>query len=148
MYFLASTLQSKNPFVRKLQDEDALKSLWLDRAPVPTDPHALGKRILKNYWDGIDLGIYSRKLFQRQKLEERFLEVSSLADHKELKYRYQKDLFGKVAKITSDAIDWEEEELDDGEGNDQYSEGAEESEFDNENSEFDNHYDEKTYESP
>jgi hypothetical protein len=148
MYFLGSQLQSRNPFVRKFQDEEALRALWVDRNPVPTSAEALGKRVLKDYWEGMDFGLYSRKMFHRQKIEERFLEVSSLADHKELKLRFQKNILGKVNKINGDAIDWEEEEIDDGEGNDQYSEGVEESEYDAENSDYENNYDDKHYESP
>lgn len=148
MYFLTDSLQARNPFLRKFQDEEALSALWLDPSLEEKDPYALGKRLLKDYWNGSDVGIYSRKMFQRKKLEEKFLEVSDLADHKELKARFQKNLLGKVTKINGEAVDWEEEEIDDGEGNDQYSEGVEESEYDNENSDFENNYDDKHYESP
>jgi hypothetical protein len=148
MYFLADSLTCRNPFVRKLQDADALAALWLDRRPQDADPKALGKRLLKDYWAGNDLGIYARKMFQRKKVEEQFAEIADLADHKELKYRLQKNLLGKVNKINGEAIDWEEEEIDDGEGIDQYSDGAEESEYENENSDFENNFDDKHYESP
>lgn len=148
MYFLSSEFHCKNPFLKKLQDTDAMKAIWAERAVGKEDEASLGKRLIKDYFNGNDIGLYARKKFQREKLEERFLNLESHEDHKELKERFQHTVVGKLSKITGNLAGWEEEEAEDVEGNEQYSDGVEETDYDNEQSDDENNFDEATYNSP
>ena len=77
---------------------------------------------------------------KREKIKEKFEAISSGADHKILKEKFQRETIGKLHKIKGGIHEWDEEEEDrTGENaeNEQYSEGVEETDYSNENSEFD-----------
>lgn len=148
MYFLSSEFHCKNPFLKKMQDTEALQAIWMENGRDKLEEGSLGKRLIKDYFSGNDIGLYARKQFQREKLAERFQELKAHEDHKELKERFQTSLVGKLTKITGNLAGWEEEEAEDVDGNDQYSDGAEESDYDNEQSDEENNYEGAEYNSP
>ena len=112
------------------------------------DTASLGKRLLKDYFDGVDVGIYARKAFQvtsserqAQKLLEKFESIETAADFRHLKHAFMKEVVGSVEKLKGGSVEFDEEEEENEEAIDQYSEGVEESDYSNENSEFDHNSD-------
>lgn len=103
MYHSYSHFNSKNPFLKKLEDTEAIKAVYLQTLKPPVLPlthsssaltrdnplvkgklnyskyslahinrqqleaESLGKRLVKDYFDGVDLSIYARCSYQVRK---------------------------------------------------------------------------------
>lgn len=100
---------------------------------MPLEAGSLGKRLLKSYFAGEDLGLLSRMKFQRDKLQEEAKMVTTFEQHALLKSRWRTQCGGVVKQL--EEAEAEESEHDQDSGN--FSDGEEEEDFEEGEQSFD-----------